>query len=172
MGGHAFAHLDTPRIPKELYLRTREITHKALRKIFKYVAVPTEMPSKPGKEHCIILTLPLPFQLFLINFRINRFAYLDFGDVDFLVAGPLTVGPSLHFDYQHHVSVINDAFKTVHGRKGVITEQMMFFAIPSPDPETDFFIQIDVKVCERPELFEWMHFQTVYASVGKIIGSE
>ncbi|KAF2017240.1 hypothetical protein BU24DRAFT_478321, partial [Aaosphaeria arxii CBS 175.79] len=142
MGGHAFPRLHTPRISRELYLKTRSTATKALSKIFRHIVVPSELPSK-----------------------------LDFGDVDLLVAAPCTVAPSLHFDYDHHVSLIKAALNTPYGRKGVKAEETMFFAVPATDQDGDIFIQIDVKVCERPELFEWAHFQTLYASASKMIGS-
>jgi hypothetical protein len=47
----------------------------------------------------------------------------------------------------------------------------MFFAIDAPYGEEDYFIQIDVKVCFKPELFHWSAFELNYASNSKIIGS-
>ena len=39
----------------------------------------------------------------------------------------------------------------------------MYFAIDSPHGEANYFIQIDVKVCLKPELFHWCHFELNYA---------
>jgi hypothetical protein len=47
----------------------------------------------------------------------------------------------------------------------------MYFAIDAPHGEENYFIQIDVKVCFKPELFRWCHFELNYASNSKIIGS-
>ena len=47
----------------------------------------------------------------------------------------------------------------------------MYFAVPAPDPEDDYYIQVDVKVCFKPELFEWRTFELHYASNSKMIGS-
>lgn len=141
MGGHAFNQLHTPRISRELYLRVRDEAIKALTKLFIHVVVPSEMPSKN-----------------------------DYGDVDFLVAGP-SYSSSTTFDYKAAVSKIRAALGTTHGRKGFLTEQVMYFAIPAPGRENEFWIQVDVKVCERVEMFEWEKFLLHYASTSKVIGS-
>lgn len=46
----------------------------------------------------------------------------------------------------------------------------MYFAVAAPC-DGDYFIQIDVKVCFKSELFEWYTFELNYASSSKIIGS-
>lgn len=58
----------------------------------------------------------------------------------------------------------------MHGRRGYLTNDCMYFAIKAPC-DGDYFIQIDVKVCFKPELFEWYTFELNYASNSKIIGS-
>lgn len=147
MGGHAFHYLYCPRMSPALYLKVREQTTDALRKLFKHVVVPTELPSKP-----------------------------DYGDVDFLVAGFLQASPTTTtaaLDWPTMVSKTKDAFNTVHGRRGHLTPSVMYFAIPAPGPENDFWVQVDVKVCEEAtkEAFEWMRFKLNYASAAKMIGS-
>jgi hypothetical protein len=133
---------------RELYLKVRNHVSLTLKNLLRHVCVPYEMPSKT-----------------------------DFGDVDFLVAGPLTRGPdtahsgTCSFDYPHHVTEIKAALNTPHGRKGFLTERIMHFAIPAPGREDEFWVQIDVKVCEREELFEWERFCLNYATASQIIGS-
>lgn len=46
----------------------------------------------------------------------------------------------------------------------------MYFAVNAPC-DGDYFIQIDVKVCFKPELFRWYTFELSYASNSKILGS-
>ncbi|KAF2116500.1 hypothetical protein BDV96DRAFT_468196, partial [Lophiotrema nucula] len=142
MGGRAFPHLFCPRITRELYLKVRDQTFDILTKVFTHVTVPAEFPSKT-----------------------------DFGDVDFLVAGPRDVKVSAKFPWTTMVKEIKKAFDTTHGRQGFFTKDCMYFAISCPGREDEFFIQIDVKVCENPELFAWTEFQLNYASSEKIIGS-
>lgn len=47
----------------------------------------------------------------------------------------------------------------------------MYFAVDASCDGEDYFIQIDVKVCFKPELFKWYTFGLGYASSSKIIGS-
>lgn len=149
MGGHAFKHLYTPRISPQLYLVAKSRVTKALQQLFQHVTVPYEMPSKA-----------------------------DYGDVDFLVAGPLypsSPTSASPFDYQTAVNQIKNALGTPHGRKGFLTEKIMYFAIPAPDRDgadgPEFWVQIDAKVCELPEMWEWERFSLNYASFVKMIGS-
>jgi hypothetical protein len=142
MGGHAF-HLYTPRISRELYLQIKQQCMKQLHQLFTHVTVPTEMPSK-----------------------------IDYGDVDFLVAGslrlPSSSGP---FDYPSHVSAIKVLFHTRHGFRGHKEKQVMYFTIPAPGREGEFFIQVDVKVCEDVDRWAWECFELYYASAAKMLGS-
>jgi hypothetical protein len=149
MGGHAFKYISTPRISPELYVEAKSRVTKALQQLFFHVTVPYEMPSK-----------------------------VDYGDIDFLVSGPLypsSLTSTSPFDYQTAVTNIKNALNTPHGRKGFLTEQVMYFAIPAPgqenDGEPEFWVQIDVKVCEFPEMWEWERFILNYASFTKMIGS-
>jgi hypothetical protein len=148
MGGRAFRYLFTPRISQELYLQAREEVKNCLQTLFRYVCVPFEMPSKT-----------------------------DFGDVDFLVAGPLTQQVTIFhhgnstFDYAYHVEAIKRVLSTPFGRKGYLTERVMYFAIPAPGREDEFWIQIDIKVCEDPYRFEWERFCLNYATASALLGS-
>ncbi|KAF2281418.1 uncharacterized protein EI97DRAFT_366197, partial [Westerdykella ornata] len=153
MGGRAWRNLHTPRIPLKLYLHTRSLVTEALQKVFLHVCVPLEMPSKP-----------------------------DFGDVDFLVAGPLlrntdtaVINPTnptrSAFPYDECVAEIKKLLNTTHGRKGHLTDKVMFFAIRDPSGEGDFWIQIDVKVCYDPKLFDWQRFYLNYATLSQPVGN-
>ncbi|KAI4613503.1 uncharacterized protein J4E87_009804 [Alternaria ethzedia] len=145
MGGHAFKGLYCPRISPAVYAKVKAETKAALQTVFAQVVVPTEMP---GKD--------------------------DYGDVDFLVCSPLHSEGTTTLDafpWQSTVSLIKDVLDTTHGRQGFLTRDCMYFAIDSPHGEENYFIQIDVKVCFKPELFHWCHFELNYASNSKMIGS-
>ncbi|CAG5155431.1 uncharacterized protein ALTATR162_LOCUS3659 [Alternaria atra] len=145
MGGHAFKGLYCPRISPAVYNKVKAQTTAALQTIFAQVVVPTEMPCKD-----------------------------DYGDVDFLVCGPLHSRGSTTLDdfpWQSTICLIKDVLDTTHGRQGYLTQDCMYFAIDAPHGEENYFIQIDVKVCFRPELFHWCHFELNYASNSKMIGS-
>ncbi|KAF1828043.1 hypothetical protein BDW02DRAFT_538732, partial [Decorospora gaudefroyi] len=145
MGGHAFKELYCPRICPAVYNKIKAQTTAALRTIFAHVVVPTEMPCKD-----------------------------DYGDVDFLVCGPLHSPASTtvdNFDWKGTVRLIKDAFDATHGRRGFLNPDCMYFAIDGPHGEEKYFIQIDVKVCYKPELFHWYAFELNYASNSKVIGS-
>lgn len=47
----------------------------------------------------------------------------------------------------------------------------MYFAIVAPGLENNYYIQVDVKVCFKSQLFEWRTFELNYASNSKMIGS-
>ncbi|CAE7023650.1 hypothetical protein PTNB73_02184 [Pyrenophora teres f. teres] len=143
MGGRAFKSLHCPRIPPAEYVQVKEQVMAALRTLFVHVVVPTEIPDKT-----------------------------DYGDVDFLVCGPhYSAGPHTidSFPWDTSVRCIKALLDTEHGRRGFLTKDCMYFAVRSG--EGDHFIQVDVKVCFRPEMFHWVHFELNYASNSKIIGS-
>jgi hypothetical protein len=47
----------------------------------------------------------------------------------------------------------------------------MYFAIRAPGDNNDFWVQVDVKVCFKPDMFEWETFELNYASNSKMLGS-
>ncbi|XP_014550527.1 hypothetical protein COCVIDRAFT_61343, partial [Bipolaris victoriae FI3] len=145
MGGHAFKNLYCPRINPDVYFQVKAQATTALQIVFTHVVVPAEMPEKN-----------------------------DYGDVDFLVCSPLH-SPRPHtindFPWEETVQLTKDAFGTTHGRRGYLTNDCMYFAVDASCDGEDYFIQIDVKVCFKPELFEWYTFGFGYASSSKIIGS-
>jgi hypothetical protein len=145
MGGHAFHDLDCPRFPPDVYAQVKLHTTAVLRIIFSHVVVPTEIP---GKD--------------------------DYGDIDFLVSGPLHSPASTtidNFDWQGTVTIIKSALNTTHGRRGFLNPGCMYFAIRAPGNDKDLWVQVDVKVCFKPEMFEWETFELNYASNSKMIGS-
>ncbi|KAF2829827.1 hypothetical protein CC86DRAFT_435769 [Ophiobolus disseminans] len=146
MGAHAFKYLNCPRISPDVYEQIKLHTTAALRTIFSHVAIPMEMPEKS-----------------------------DYGDIDFLVSGPLHSPTSTSidtFDWDDTVSLLKSALNTTHGRRGFLNFMCMYFAIHVPGHEDeDFWVQVDVKVCFNPEHFEWQTYETSYATNSKIIGS-
>jgi hypothetical protein len=145
MGGHAFHHLHCPRIPPDVYAAVKAQTTATLQTIFSHVMVPTEMPEKE-----------------------------DYGDIDFLVSDPLhspTSTTTDNFDWPGTVQAIKSIFNTTEGRRGFKNPERMYFAIRVPGYDSEFWVQVDVKVCFKPELFEWQTFELNYASNSKMIGS-
>jgi hypothetical protein len=145
MGGHAFRDLHCPRISADIYAKVKLQTTAALRTIFSHLVVPTELPEKD-----------------------------DYGDIDFLVSGPLHSPRSTtidDFDWPGTVYAIKSAFNTTHGRRGFLNPGCMYFAIRAPGDNNDFWVQVDVKVCFKPDMFEWETFELNYASNSKMLGS-
>jgi hypothetical protein len=145
MGGHAFHGLYCPRISADIYAQVKLHTTAALCTVFSHVVVPAEMPEKD-----------------------------DYGDIDFLVSGPLHPPASTtidNFDWPGTVNAIKSVFNTTHGRRGFLNPGCMYFAIRAPGHEDEFWVQVDVKVCFKLEMFEWAIFELNYASNSKIIGS-
>jgi hypothetical protein len=145
MGGHAFRDLHCPRISADIYAKVKLQTTAALRTIFSHVVVPTELPEKD-----------------------------DYGDIDFLVSGPLHSPRSTtidDFDWPGTVYAIKSAFNTTHGRRGFLNPGCMYFAIRAPGDNNDFWVQVDVKVCFKPDMFEWETFELNYARNSKMLGS-
>jgi hypothetical protein len=143
MGGHAFPRLHCPRMPQAVYLKMREQTTEALRKLFARVVVATEMPNKA-----------------------------DYGDVDFLVFGFLSSPSKTSEKWPAMVSAVSSAFNTKHCRRGFLNTDVIFSAIPA-GVENDHWVQIDVKVVEKTDeqSFEWQLFELNYASASKMLGS-
>lgn len=47
----------------------------------------------------------------------------------------------------------------------------MYFAVRVSGQESEFWVQIDIKICFKPELFAWQTFELNYASNSRIMGS-
>jgi hypothetical protein len=145
MGGHAFRDLYCPRISANTYAKVKLHTTAALRTIFSHVVVPTKLPEKD-----------------------------DYGDIDFLVSSPLHSPTNTtidDFDWSGTVYAIKSALNTTHGRRGFLNPGCMYFAIRAPEHNADFWVQVDVKVCFKPDMFEWETFELNYASNSKMLGS-
>ncbi|PSN69065.1 hypothetical protein BS50DRAFT_663909 [Corynespora cassiicola Philippines] len=144
MGGRAFKQLYTPRISSELYLKVKAQATEALRAVFSFVIVPTELPSKR-----------------------------DFGDVDFLVGSPLDGHPISHLHWITLVSKVKEALGAIDGKRGFLNNNILYFAVAAPGREDEFHIQIDVKIAPNNDAsdFEWDRFMHNYASGHKILGS-
>ena len=142
MGGHAFPHLHCPRMTPDRYFKFRQQTTTALRHIYRHVVVPTELPSKT-----------------------------DYGDIDFLVASPIHAAPGDAFDWPTMVTKSKLALQTPHGRRGHNNPSVIFCAVSAPVHDNEVWIQIDIKVCEKVEMFDWMRFRLNYASALKLVGS-
>jgi hypothetical protein len=69
------------------------------------------------------------------------------------------------------VQAIKSIFNTTQGRRGSKNPEYMYFAVRAPGSESEFWVQVDVKVCFKPDLFEWQTFELNYASNSKMIGS-
>lgn len=146
MGGRAFRELHCPRVSPEIYAKGKAHATAALQTVFSHVTVPTELPGKN-----------------------------NYGDIDFLASAPLhspTSRSNESFDWDGTVSRIKSVLNTPHGRRGKLSFECMFFAIRVPGhEEEDFWVQIDVKVCFKPELFNWQAYELSYATLSKMKGS-
>lgn len=127
-----------------MYDKVKLQTTAALETVFTHVTVPTEMSEKH-----------------------------DYGNIYFLVAGPTHSPTSTsidNFDWPGTVDRIKSIFNTIHGRRGFYNVHCMYFAIRALGHEdNDFWVQEDVQVCFRPELFEWYAFELSYATIGQIM---
>lgn len=147
MGGHAFRRLNVPRISSEVYTQVKLQATVALQTIFSHVVVPMEYPGKK-----------------------------DYGDVDFLVSAPFHSPSSTSvktFDWPGTVRRIKSVFNTSYGgRSPLENSDIMFFAIrPNGYEDEDFWVQVDVKVCFKSELFEWQTYEYSHGTISKMMGS-
>lgn len=74
-------------------------------------------------------------------------------------------------DWKGTVDLVKLALDTEHGRRGYKAPDTMFFAVPSSREDNTYWIQVDLKVCFKKEMFEWEVFRSNYASGSKILGS-
>lgn len=162
MGSNAFKSLHCPRIAPEVYVKVNAIITAALQTVFTHVTLPLEIPGKA-----------------------------DYGDVDFLVSAPFGDCTELSltmFPFLTVIDAIKHALDTPYGRRGFLTPDCMYFAIPMPAStfsstatslagcqdsvdERSSWVQVDVKICLKPEMFSWMTFELNYASQSGIMGS-
>ncbi|KAK3215439.1 hypothetical protein GRF29_19g3276939 [Pseudopithomyces chartarum] len=152
MGGHAFPHLPTPRLPPSTYHTLRIQTTNLLRTLFTHVTVPTEMPGKPSH-----------------------------GDIDFLAAGylPLPAGAPLSYDTM--LEGAKEKLGAREGRRGaggvmyfaVRGEGSLEGEMGEVGEELDeeWWVQVDIKVVDAldAQAFAWAKFILDYASGMKIL---
>ncbi|KAF2021179.1 hypothetical protein BU24DRAFT_16466 [Aaosphaeria arxii CBS 175.79] len=141
MGGKAFAQagpngtpLNVPRMPLEVYRHFSLDFHARLATIFRQVRIPRDAPGK-----------------------------LDFGDIDFLVEGPLCpwTPESLH--------------QLLGAARRLDCGNTHSYAVPYPDAP-DQYVQVDVEIApgsgtpDRVALFEWECFMKSDGDLLQIIG--
>ncbi|KAG5917832.1 hypothetical protein E4U42_007096 [Claviceps africana] len=157
MGGSAFASpgksqpLYTPRMPKAVYEHVKAQCHSILREHYIYVASPIDGPAKA-----------------------------DFGDIDILVAWPK--GDGSHVDGQNQLQAIAKLLGAVDViSKGSHCASNL--AIPWPEeldasgnhegaqPPKTKHIQVDVRVCQTLQTFEWTLLKNAHGDIWNMIGS-
>ncbi|KAE8445826.1 hypothetical protein EG329_012749 [Mollisiaceae sp. DMI_Dod_QoI] len=164
MGGQAFAHhvppLSTPRMPGSIYQLMRDAILTVLRIHYTDAKTPIEAPGKG-----------------------------DYGDIDILVHGPLT----LQFDpaKTHKKEVAQAIGSKIHAHALVVgqAEQPMHFAVRWPkekvveprnggttvqavvDDHEARYIQVDVHVCKDFRTFRWEYFHSAHGDLWNILGS-
>ncbi|KAH8808134.1 hypothetical protein F5884DRAFT_732282 [Xylogone sp. PMI_703] len=150
MGGHAFSSLDTPRMPLEVYEYVRDEVHNALRQYYTEIATPIEAPDKT-----------------------------DFGDVDVLVAGPITPEFNLTSaagnELGRRLCAVLKA-KAWLQEKGNPTINL---AISWPShigcdntcTVLEKYIQVDVHMCLSKEDFDWELFHHAHGDMWNILGT-
>jgi hypothetical protein len=155
MGGLAFASgpnpLSTPRMPLAVYEAVKNRCHEILKRYYTHVATPIEAPGKK-----------------------------DYGDVDFLVAGP-----TLLCHGSNIAATLGKALGTEHSISGKGSSTISF-ALPWPKgvegeatasdqgPEegsADRFVQVDVNVCHGKDEWEWELFHHAHGDLWNILGS-
>lgn len=134
MGGKIFAHLkpplSTPRMPPALYTSLRSQYLSLLSALYTQVGTPIEAPEKPS-----------------------------YGDIDILVADPISPPPST-------------SLSTALGAKASLTapaSPATSYAVPHPELP-NAYVQLDVHVCE-PSTFAWELFHHSHGDLWNILGS-
>lgn len=115
-----------------MYFRMKAWAIERIEPLFAKAAVPTELPGKP-----------------------------DYGDVDFLVAGPLNGTKSILEQIREALGAVRAVDRGIDG--------ILYFAVKAIGAE--HYVQIDVKVCPDVENFDWALFRLQYATPSMLIGS-
>lgn len=155
MGGSAFPKLSTPRMEPDVYFATKLRISNALKQYFAHVDTPIEAP---GKE--------------------------NYGDVDFLVCGPLfePEAPADEKPSKKHVpkfktEVIAAMVGAKHSKRNGSFDSWSF-AVPWPVTESSSlgstaspqqYIQVDVNILSKMEDFYWMRFDHAHGDLNMII---
>jgi hypothetical protein len=155
MGGLAFASgpnpLSTPRMPLAVYEAVRSRCHKILKQYYTHVATPIEAPAKK-----------------------------DYGDVDFLVAGPtvlchgstiaLTIGNALGAER----SISGKGNSTVSFALRWPKEAQDVATVADHYPEeanANSFVQVDMNVYHGKDEWEWELYHHAHGDLWNILGS-
>lgn len=132
MGGNAFAQLlknaSFPRMSPAVYFALKAKILEQLTPLFAHVAVPREAPGKA-----------------------------DYGDLDFIVAGPLR-------------PITLDTLQESLGAVLAIDGGTANFAVRLPDAEPDTYVQVDVNKCADVDEFNRFVFFQSYGDLGMILG--
>lgn len=148
MGGNAFNKhspaLPTPRMPPEIYTKTLSQTLDTLRKHYQHVGSPIEAPGKP-----------------------------DFGDIDIMVASPL----SRDFDTltTPPKTVAENLSKTLGAAASILESgnPTINLAVPWPAEEVEEqkYVQIDIHVCKDSKDLTWNLFHAAHGDLWNILGT-
>ncbi|KAE9376591.1 hypothetical protein N431DRAFT_435868 [Stipitochalara longipes BDJ] len=148
MGGNAFNKhsppLPTPRMPPDIYKLILSQTLTTLRKHYQYVGSPIEGPGKP-----------------------------DFGDIDIMVATPL----SRDFDpiITNQKIVSQNLRKTLSAAASILEpgNPTINLAVPWPSSsdEEKKYVQIDVHVCKDEKEWNWNLFHAAHGDLWNILGT-
>lgn len=152
MGGSAFSSgpdpLETPRMPKDVYLSVKAQCQARLREHYICVASPID---GPGKQ--------------------------DFGDVDIFVClpkdSPSTLSEREHVDFLG--STIGAVRTIYHKNDGIAGNYAIPWphddAQDGSDDASKRYIQVDVRLCESFERLSWMLFKHAHADFWNYVGS-
>jgi len=149
MGGNAFNKhtppLPPPRMPPEIYTQILQQTLEALRKHYQHVGSPIEGPGKP-----------------------------DFGDIDIMVATPLSPDFSPLTSTRHLVS--QNLSKTLSAAAYILEpgNPTINLAVPWPGPSPQLekkFVQIDVHTCKDEKEWGWNLFHAAHGDLWNILGT-
>lgn len=131
-------------MPPEIYDQVLTSHHTLLRKYYSQVESPIEAPEKP-----------------------------TYGDVDFLVFGPLT--SSFDPATTPHTTVAENIAQILGAKKWIKDTSTINFAIswPQKDNEEDQekYIQLDIHVCHSQKSLRWELFHLAHGDLWNILGT-
>ena len=167
MGGSAFKSFSTPRMPTEVYIRTRDQVVQILRELYVHADCPIEGPGKEDHGDIdILVSLPRVLQ--------HGSAEQDKEDAETPEKSPRNV------DFE----VVYDRLQALHCIYGSPT--VIQYAIPWPDDLLHLVprrppmgtihilplaIQLDVQVIPNPSLYEWTLMMNSHGDFCPIVGA-
>ncbi|KAG0649882.1 hypothetical protein D0Z07_4036 [Hyphodiscus hymeniophilus] len=146
MGGQAFTHLSTPRMPPSVYTRVLATIQAILKEHYQLVGSPIEAP---GKD--------------------------TYGDVDILVFHPLPGSPLAEITSRPELATqLSQYLGAIHHILG--PEINFAIPWPSDEnhgaePEQSKYIQLDLKICSSEKMFQWELFHAAHGDLWNILGS-